>query len=113
MRSHAPARVTIGAVVVAADDPLHLLVPRDHLRRIRAYVPQIDPVHVGDAAGEGRVVHADHGRLVRSRGQGAVEELQLLGPQFAVPGTGHQRVQHDQPDRIILDRVLHVVRDRR
>ena len=64
-------------VVMATDDPLHLTVPADDRREFR-YVPQVDPVHMGDAAGEGRVVHADDGRLVWSRGQGAIEELQLL-----------------------------------
>ncbi len=88
-------------VVVAADDPLHLAMPGDDSREFR-YVPQIDPVHVGNAAGKRRVMHADDGRLVRSRGQDAIEELQLLGTQLTVPGTRHQRIQHDQPDRIFV-----------
>ena len=58
--------------MVAADDPLHLLMPRDHLGEGRGVV-QPDPVHVRDAAGEGRVVHADQRRLVRGLRQRAVE----------------------------------------
>jgi hypothetical protein len=55
------------------------------------------------------VVHADDGRLVRSRCQGAIEELQLLVAQFAVTGTRHQCVQHDQPDRKFVHGVLYVM----
>ena len=95
-------------VMMAADDPFHLAVAGDDRREFRD-VPQIDPVHMGDAASERRVVHADDGRLVRRRGQGAIEELQLLGAHFAVSGPRHQGVQHDQPDRIFVHGVLYVM----
>ena len=98
-----------GAVMVAADDALHLLVARDHFGE-RGGVAQPDPVHMGDAAGERRVVHADEGRLAGHLRQGAVEPLQLFGAQLAVAGAGHQRVQHDQPHREVLHGVLHVDR---
>ena len=62
------------AMVMAANDPFDLPVagddPGEFLR-----IPQVDPVHVGDAAGERRMMHADDGRLARRGGERAVKEL--------------------------------------
>ena len=50
------------AVIVAADDALDLAMPCDD--RTEGFgVVEGDPVHVGDAGGEGRVVHSHQGRF--------------------------------------------------
>ena len=95
--------------MVATEDALDLTVARDH-RGERVRVAQIDGVHVANAAGKGRVMQRDDGRLLRPRGQRRIEEPQPIFAQQTVAGTGHNAIQHDQPNRVILDRVLDEMR---
>src|SRR5579863_8239106 len=80
-------------MMVAADDPLDLPVTSDYGGECWR-IAQVDAVHVGDAAGERRVMHADYRRLVGRRSQCAVEEFELLGTQFAMASSWHKRIQH-------------------
>ena len=90
---------------VAAQDPLDLRMTGDH-RGETGGVFQPELVHVVDAGDKGRVVHHDQGRPIGRAGERAVEPVEALGAQFTMVFARHQRVERDQPQRIILDRIL-------
>ena len=68
---------------------------------------QRDRVHVRDAAGEWRVMHADQRGGVRALGQRAVEPVEPGRAQRAMTGAGHDGVEHHDPHRQVVDRILH------
>ena len=94
-----------GPMVMAADDPLDLSVHGDHGREIRG-ITKIDPVHVLDPASERRVVHGYDGRLFRLLLQCPLQKREAARTEFTMGSAGHQRVQHHQPDRIVVHRIL-------
>ena len=90
---------------MAAHDPLHLPVSSDDLDEPLG-LAQRDGVHVGNAALERRMMHADQGRRVRALGEGLIQPLETLCAELAMARSGDHRVEHDEPRREVVDGIL-------
>jgi hypothetical protein len=91
-------------MMVTAEDALDLAVPRDDGRHRRT-VDAVDGVHVADAGREGRVMHEDDRRLLRRLFEPRGEPGELLTADLALGLAGDLRVERDEADGMILDRV--------
>src|SRR5215831_20239107 len=94
-----------GAMQVTAHDTLHLRVPLDDLaQRLRPFETQA--VHVGDAGMERSVVHEDHRGARRCLLEPGGEPGQALLAHEPTALANHERVQADQAEWILLERVV-------
>ncbi len=93
------------AVQVAAQDALDQRVAANHLgkggRIIKAVI-----VHIGDTGREGRVMHHDDGWTLGWRSEGRVEPSELIGAQRSAVLAIDQRIEGDEPQRVVFDCVM-------
>src|SRR5436190_16140913 len=93
------------AVQVAAEDALDLRMAGDD-RSERLAALQTGPVHALDARREGWMVHHQQDRARRRRGERVVEPVEPLRAQQTAALARDERVEGDESDWVVLDRIL-------
>lgn len=93
------------AVQVAAQDALDLRVVANHLGKSCGIIKAVI-VHIGDTGREGRMMHHDDGWTLGLFGERCVEPGELIGAQRSVVLAIDQRIQGNEPQRVVLDCVV-------
>ena len=93
---------------VTGDQPSYLLMALDHFaERSSIGCRQADLVPRRYAGDKRWMVHREQRWLLRRRGQLGVEPVEPLGVQRTRILAGSRRVEHDEPQRAEIDRILH------
>ena len=98
-----------GSVIVPAGHTLDLGMSLDHVAKAVADRAHHD-VHAVDADRKGRMVHENESRTAVTLGEPLAEPGLAPGADRPTVLSGLHRVQPDQPDRKVLDRIVQEVR---
>jgi hypothetical protein len=90
------------AVMVTAQDTMHLGVPGDDRTEFSRGM-EIDPVHVGYPADEGRAMHGDDRWLRGRRGERAIQPGEAGRTEFAMAEPRRDRIDHHKANRVSSD----------
>ena len=93
------------AVQVAAQDAFDLRMAPNHLGKSGGIIKAVI-VHIGDTRREGRMMHHDDSWTLGLRGERCVEPGELIGAQRSAVLAIDQRIEGDEPQRVVFDCVM-------